>query len=234
MKWPITGMGASMELVRPTAEAQLLIDEHITPTDALGMLDPYNIDAIVKLTVERLPSANSRRAYSRHLTDYLNWCSYSLSRASVQQWVNVMRSKGLRGGTINQALSAIKSLAREAEAHDLLPANIVQPIMRVPGVVLKGNRAGNWLTLDQLNKLVAHPDRSTLGGLRDAVVLGLLAGCGLRRTEAANLKWSHYQERDGRMCLVDIVGKGGRTRTVPVPEWVRTTIDDWQALLKSQ
>jgi site-specific recombinase XerD len=101
-------------------------------------------------------------------------------------------------------------------------------------VVLKGNRAGNWLTLEQLNKLVAHPDRSTLGGLRDAVVLGLLAGCGLRRTEAANLTWGHYQERDGRMCLVDIVGKGGRTRTVPVPEWVRVRIDDWQeALVKT-
>ena len=230
MKWPIVGMGESMELIRPSPEGELLIDEHIGPNDALGMLDPVNIDAIVKLTVERLPSANSRRAYARHLTDYLNWCSYSLSRTSVQQWVNVMRSKGLRGGTINQALSAIKSLAREAEAHDLLPANIVQPIMRVPGVVLKGNRAGNWLTLDQLNKLVAHPDRSTLGGLRDAVVLGLLAGCGLRRTEASYVKWSSYQERDGRMCLVDVEGKGGRIRTVAVPAWVENDLECWSTV----
>lgn len=232
MKWPIVYESTGAELIVPDAQSQALIESESRPTDDLGFLDPVNIDAIVALTVQRLPSANSRRAYARHLKDYLNWCGYRLNRSTVQLWVNTLRGKGNRGGTVNQALSAIKSLAREAEAHDLLPANIVQPIMRVPGLVLKGNRAGNWLSLEQLNKLVAHPDRSTLGGLRDAVVLGLLAGCGLRRTEAANLKWSHYQERNGRMCLVDIQGKGGRTRTVPVPEWVRIDIDNWLALLK--
>lgn len=225
MKWP---KAATMELVLPDEQAQALIAQEIKPTDDLGFLDPCNVDSIVELTVQRLPSEHSRRAYSRHLRNYLNWCSYRLSRTSVQQWVNMLRGQAKNAGTVNQALSAIKSLAREAEAHDLLPANIVQPILRVPGVVARGSRLGNWLDLDQTNTLVCHPDRATLGGVRDAAVLALLVGCGLRRTEAASLDWSHYQTRDGRKVLVDIKGKGNRVRTVAVPKWAELDLERWK------
>ena len=37
------------------------------------------------------------------------------------------------------------------------------------------------------------------------------------------------QERDGRWCLVDILGKRGRIRTVPVPPWVKVAVNRWSA-----
>jgi integrase len=53
----------------------------------------------------------------------------------------------------------------------------------------------------------------------------MLAGCGLRRDEAVRLTFEHIQRRDGRWCVVDLVGKKGRYRTVPIPAWAKTAID---------
>jgi len=35
------------------------------------------------------------------------------------------------------------------------------------------------------------------------------------------------QQREEHWAIVDLVGKGGHVRTVPVPDWVRTELDDW-------
>jgi integrase len=52
-------------------------------------------------------------------------------------------------------------------------------------------------------------------------------GCGLRRSEVAALTFSLLQQRDGRWCIVDLVGKHGRVRTAPMPNWVKVAIDAW-------
>ena len=67
----------------------------------------------------------------------------------------------------------------------------------------------------------------TVKGLRDRAILAVLLGCGLRRSEVAALTFSHVQQRDGRWCIVDLKGKHGRIRTVPMPTWVKTVIDSW-------
>jgi len=66
-----------------------------------------------------------------------------------------------------------------------------------------------------------------LRGLRDRAILAVLLGCGLRRSEVAALKFSHLQQRDGRWCVVDLVGKHGRVRTAPMPAWVKVAVDAW-------
>ncbi len=53
----------------------------------------------------------------------------------------------------------------------------------------------------------------TLEGLRDRAMLG----CGPRRSEVASLTLAHVQRRDGRRQVVDLVGKGNRTRSVVMP-----------------
>ena len=83
------------------------------------------------------------------------------------------------------------------------------------------------MTRAQAEQLINSPDPSTLKGRRDRVILALLAGCGLRRAEAANLTMKDIQQRDGRWVLVDLHGKHGRIRTVPVPAWVKQAIDLW-------
>jgi integrase len=54
-----------------------------------------------------------------------------------------------------------------------------------------------------------------------------MIGAGLRRLEVAALDFSHIQQREGRWVIVDLVGKGNRVRTVPIPSWCKAAIDEW-------
>jgi integrase len=102
----------------------------------------------------------------------------------------------------------------------------------VPNVRQKGTRLGNWLTREQAKELLAVPDRSTLKGKRDYVIIALLVGCALRRRELASLRIDDIQLREGRWVIVDLLGKGGRIRTVAVPIWVKQGIEAWLAAAK--
>jgi hypothetical protein len=102
----------------------------------------------------------------------------------------------------------------------------------VPNIRQKGSRLGNWLTREQARDLLVVPDRSTLKGKRDYVILALLVGCALRRTELAELELSTIQLRENRWVLADLEGKGRRIRTVAVPLWVKQGINAWMSAAK--
>ena len=110
---------------------------------------------------------------------------------------------------------------------DLLAPEMAAGIQRVKSAKTKGVRMGNWLSLEQAQALLSTPDASTVKGLRDRAILATLLGCGLRRSEVAALTFAHIQQRDGRWCIVDLVGKHSRVRTVPMPAWVKIAIDAW-------
>ncbi len=100
-------------------------------------------------------------------------------------------------------------------------------IARVKSAKSMGVRTGNWLSLKQAQALLNAPDITTTKGLRDRAIIAVLLGCGLRRSEVAALTMGHIQQRDGRWCIIDLLGKHGRVRTVPVPAWVKVAIDAW-------
>ena len=91
----------------------------------------------------------------------------------------------------------------------------------------KGQRAGKWLTREQAQYFLNTPDTSTLKGLRDRAILALMIGAGLRRSEVDSLTYEHIQQCEGRWVIVDLVGKGNRTRTVLIPSWTKDAIDEW-------
>jgi site-specific recombinase XerD len=71
------------------------------------------------------------------------------------------------------------------------------------------------------------PDRQRLKGKRDRALLALLLACGLRRHEAVALTGDHVQQREEHWAIMDLAGKGGHIRTLPVPDWVRNELNDW-------
>jgi site-specific recombinase XerD len=85
-----------------------------------------------------------------------------------------------------------------------------------------GLRVGKWATADEATALLQAPDASSVKGKRDRAILAVLIGCALRRGELVGLTVADLEQRDGRAVFVDISGKGGRIRTVPVPDWCRT------------
>ena len=64
----------------------------------------------------------------------------------------------------------------------------------IPNIRQKGAQLGNWLTREQAKELLAVPDRSTLKGKRDYVILSLLVGCALRRNKVAELDVATVQQ----------------------------------------
>jgi integrase len=62
---------------------------------------------------------------------------------------------------------------------------------------------------------------------RDYAMLAMLFGCGFRRSELVGLELDEIQMRQGHWAVVDLIGKGGHIRTVPIPSWVKTALDQW-------
>lgn len=100
-------------------------------------------------------------------------------------------------------MSAVRKLAAEAADNGLLAPELAAGIARVKSAKSVGIRAGNWLSLRQAQALLSAPDLATVKGLRDRAILAVLLGCGLRRSEVAALSFSHFQQRDGRWCVVE-------------------------------
>jgi len=133
----------------------------------------------------------------------------------------------LSAATINLHLSAIRRLADEsAESGWLSPEHAIG-IRRVKGVKRLGRKMGNWLTRNQAQELVNAASKNNLRGWRDGAMLGLLLGCGLRRSEVVGLNLDQLQSREGRWVIVNLVGKGKRLRTIPVPSWSKALLDAW-------
>src|SRR3977135_646290 len=141
------------------------------------------------------------------------------------EWRAGMES--LSPSTINVRLSAERKLVRKAQPAGMLVQEEAPSLTDIPNISQKGTRLGNWLTREQAKELLAVPDRSTLKGKRDYVILALLVGCALRRNELAELDVETIQQREGRWVLADLEGKGRRIRTVAVPIWVKQGINAW-------
>jgi integrase len=190
-----------------------------------------DLEPIIRLVTDGLTSEHSKRAYEKALVDFYSWNVSEgrpeMNKATVQRYKTVLQDAGLSASTVNLRLSAIRKLAAEAAENGLLDQALANGVARVRGVKSQGVRAGNWLTKDQAQELLNTPDINKLKGLRDRAILAVMIGGGLRRSEVAGLTYDHIQQRDGRWVIVDLVGKGNRVRTVPIPSWVKAALDEW-------
>lgn len=200
-------------------------------TIALTVPDP--MAAVVRLVQDGLTSAHSKRAYGAAIAVFLEWYARDgrpgLNKATIQNYKSVLQHRGLAPSSVNQHLSAIRKLASEASDNGLIEPGIASGIAHVRGVKMAGVRAGNWLDREQAQALINTPNCATLKGLRDRAILAVMIGAGLRRSEVAALTFEHIQQRDARWVIVDLVGKGNRVRTVPIPSWTKAALDEWAA-----
>jgi site-specific recombinase XerD len=199
----------------------------MTRSSALG--------SIQSLVVDSVRSQHSKRAYAGAIADFLRWwCAAgepALNKAVVQQYRAELERRHLAAATINVRLSAIRRLVAEAADNGLVARELAIGIASVKSSKLSGVRTGHWLTRDQAQTLLCLPDATTNKGKRDRVVLALLVGCGLRRQELSKLTFADIQQRDGRWVVADLIGKGGRIRTVPMPSWAKPSLDAWAQVL---
>jgi site-specific recombinase XerD len=200
---------------------------------AVAVLSREPFERILGIVLNSVRSPNSQRAYKRGLLDFMEWFAATgqstLNKAAVQEFVAALQARGLAAASINAKLTAVRRLAAEAADNGLLAPELAAGISRVKGVPGAGRRTGQWLTRSQAEELLAMPDAATNKGKRDRVVVALLVGCGLRRSELTHLKFEDVRQRDGRWVILNLRGKGNRLRTVPMPSWAKAVLDDWSA-----
>jgi site-specific recombinase XerD len=190
-----------------------------------------DLDHTKSAVLNSLSSPHSRRNNKFAMEQFITWyCSeprLALNRVVVLRFRLHLESLGLAAGTVNQRLAAVRRLVYEAADSGLLSPELAAGIRRVKGVKQLGSRAGNWLTRDEAKLLLEKADGEDLRSLRDLAMISVLLGCGLRRTELSALTVEDMQIRQGHWAIVDLVGKGGHIRTVPMPNWVKEAVDCW-------
>ncbi len=189
------------------------------------------LDAVAERLIGGLRNSVTRAMYGKAIRDFLSWyrerSPCALTRSLLETYRKSLSELEYSPSSVNQRLSAIRRLVLQAGEEGLLSAAEALIATRIAGVRKRGVRTGNWLSPEQAEALVNAPDPSFPKGLRDRAILALLVGCGLQRAELVSLEARHLERREGRWVLLDIEGKHGRIRTVPVPPWVKTAIDAW-------
>jgi site-specific recombinase XerC len=183
------------------------------------------------LVLDSVSSPITRRVYNLGLDEFIAWFVQEarpggFTKATVLEWRVALEARGLGPISINVRITAVRKLAVESADNGLLAPELASGIARIKGVRSHGVRVGNWLSLRQAQTLINTPDIRTKKGVRDRAMFATLLGCGLRRSELAAMTMKHVQMRDSRWCIVDLVGKHGRVRTIPMPTWTKNAIDE--------
>ena len=196
--------------------------EALTYGDLLAVVDAAGI---------AVDNPHTKRAYARAWDDFVYWFRAQgqpgIGKATLDAYRAALLDAGAPPSSVNQALAAVKRLLREAHAYGVLSDDALASALGAGGTRQSGERSGNWLTLAQAQALLRAPDVSTLRGLRDRAILAVLVGTGLRRSECAALTVAHLQQREGRWVILDLVGKGNKTRSVAMPSWCKAALDAW-------
>ena len=139
------------------------------------------------------------------------------------------RNEGLAPPSIKLELSAIKTfykfLRKRADIDNDAIAIMRGPKAkeRLPRPV---NEADAHALIDAAQTMKTTSKKQNWEQARDAALMTLLYGCGLRISEALSLRWGDAPLEDA----LRIKGKGAKTRLVPVVPAAREAIDAYAAL----
>ena len=183
------------------------------------------------------PSAVGRRGLQRSLeraaeilTGGLTTDALALNWAEVR-YQHVMALKAVlldqdaKPATINHVLAAVRGTIREAWRLELIDAETKERIVDIKSVTASTLPAGRHVGVGEIRRLFEICGASLVGA-RDAAMLSLLYGCGLRRSEAVALTLADY--REGSVTVR--TGKGRKERIVYSANGGRAAIDAWIAV----
>jgi site-specific recombinase XerD len=217
----------------PAALEAIAMGKHrIKPNYHRRVLRLPDLDHCKSAVLNSLGSPASRRIYEYAIDQFIAWyCSeprLAFNRIVVVCYRMYLESRSLAANTINQQLAAVRRLAHEAADSGLLSPELAG-ISRAKGVKQLGFRAGNWLSAEESSEVLKCARGNSMRAKRDFAMLALLFGCGFRRSELVGLELDEIQMRQGHWAVVDLIGKGGHIRTVPIPQWVKAALDQWTA-----
>jgi integrase/recombinase XerD len=179
------------------------------------------------LMLERGLSENTRLAYGHDLTEFLAFLSrrgragiQEVQRRDILDFLMEGKQKGLAASSLARRMVAIKVFFRHLSREGLLATNVAD--------ALDSPRLWKILpptmTIEEVERLLAAPDSSTVRGLRDRAVLETFYATGLRVSELAGLTLEslHFDAE-----YIRCVGKGDKERVVPIGGRAIAAVQAW-------
>lgn len=156
----------------------------------------------------------------------LDWSAVRYQHA---QAVRSDLAERYKPATVNKALSGLRGVLREAWRLGLITSEDYRRAADLEAIKGESLPPGRALTAGELKALLAACSADeTAAGARDAALLALLYGAGLRRSEAVALDVSDYDVATGMMVVRH--GKGNRDRVVYATNGAADALADWLAV----
>jgi integrase/recombinase XerD len=167
------------------------------------------------IQVEKGLAQHSIASYQRDLTRLQTWSTKNgkdvleLTRADLRKWIASLSREGLAPTSVARAVSATRGFYKflmldgHIKWHPAEDLDTPQRFAYLP----------KFLTEDEINRLLATPDITTLEGIRDRTILEVMYATGLRVSEMVNLKQADVDLLGG---LLVCHGKGSKERRVPL------------------
>ncbi len=191
------------------------------------------------LGAERRLSPKTLEAYARDVDQFLDFLTRhlggapslkalaKLAPADVRAFMAARRSDGLSGRSLMRVLAGTRSFARFLERNGKGKVGALAAV-RAPKL---GKTLPKPLAIAAAKRIAdtdlrAGETRAPWIIARDAAVLALLYGSGLRISEALSLKRKEFNANDA----ITVTGKGNKTRMVPVLPQVAKLVADYVAL----
>ena len=190
-----------------------------TTDEALGAFLDY-------LHYERRLSPRTLSAYRRDLEDFLGWLSEQghidrarIDSVHVRSYAANRHRQGLSPKSLQRHLSALRAWFRFLLREGLVKANPADGV-RAPKVP---RHLPHTLDADQIGHLMDLPGDAPLDR-RDRAIMELFYSSGLRLAELVALDVIDMRSSDG---LLQVTGKGNKTRRVPVGRFAREAVGQW-------
>jgi integrase/recombinase XerD len=169
------------------------------------------------LRVERRLAAHTLESYARDLTALGEFAAgheqavERLDRRALESFVRQQMSRGLAPRSVARRVAAVRGFYKFLVVDRRIersPADDLAPPRAWPSLP-------KFLSLEEVDALLAQPDVSTPRGLRDRAMIELLYATGLRVSELVNVRAADLHVREQYLTAV---GKGSKERIVPIGE----------------
>jgi len=195
----------------------------LPPRPVSQPLDPLLADFLASLRIERQLAANTVEAYGRDLGRYTGFLAdrgagpLEVGVVHVRGYLEWLAGSGLAAASRARSLAALRSYYRFLRLEGRIAADPTEFLETPRGL----KKLPRYLSSEEVERLLAHPDRGSRTGARDALLLALLYDCGLRVSELAGLR---IDQVDLESWLIRVRGKGDKERFVPFGEEARAAI----------
>lgn len=170
------------------------------------------------LIIEKGLTLSSIESYKYDLTIFYNDIKDKLENNNLHKlkiefiydFIKNQSINRISSATIKRRVSTIRNFYLFLQKREVI--TFIVPEIKTPKM---GIKLPNYLSIEEVDKLLSVPDINTFKGLRDKTMLEIMYSCGLRVSELISLKKKDINIKN---CFIRIIGKGNKERIIPIGE----------------